>query len=1135
MKIITLNVEGISSNQVYLRKLIKDHRPHIICLQEHWLFNFEKDAIDLIHPDYSYVAKSTDDAEPIPSKQRPRGYGGVATLWHKDLSVTSCSDGSERTLVIQVGDFTVINSYLPCRGGPTIEEFCDEMAQIEEICSKFSPTSTLILAGDLNVDMERHTGTRVTCLKELIQNHSLREFSPIPEPTYIHHSNDAVSKIDYIFTSKPLPEDSSYRRLPLCSSNTSPHCAIILEIAEVQLDQIPRKKPKKTVNQWHKMDEDLYEETIDLYLQDPPDIVDTEAAVKYLVKAIHAATTRAVPTKTIKAPVKPKPFNKAIQSLIAESKRIDWMWKKENCPPSPDPLAVQRYQLRKLLRKAQSVEAAIRRDAEYEDIMNAHQHDDRMFYRLIKKQRQTTQEPISELEVNGTVFKDDLLEAWTSHFSTLAVPGKSPHFDEEFNRQVEADVKAIHTICDRIDSQHIPITMFEISKAIERMKKRKAKDEDNLVAEHLQHGGPNLSRFITNLINRIIETKEIPDAIKGGIMHPIHKKGKPINIAGNHRGISIISIICKVLDLIMLAHQTAAIPDDKCDRQFSFTKGRSPNQATIILSELLAEAKEAKKPLLVATLDIQKAFDVISHPHLLRKLYEGGLPGRWWLLKENSYSNMSSRVIWQNQLGQKFPVYQGNKQGANGSPGDFKEYTDEHHETMAELGLGCHIGSIYVGTLACADDVLLSAWSEMGLAEQLTMMSFFANKDRLTIHPQKTGISVFQISKAELEHLKKKQPWLVNGEGVPVGNEFTHLGVQFNFTTYTSTATATVDNRLKLGRTTTYSLMGAGFHGINGINPTASIHIYKIYVQPRMLYGLEAIDINAPNLERLEVAHRSLIRNIQSLPRRTASASLYILSGILPIEAITDKKRLTLIPSLAKNPTVHDLIFRQIAVKEVTSRSWTVQTQAKLRKYDLDHITDVIRSRLSKEAWKEKVDKAINSHWARKIQQEAAEKSSLKYLNNTFVPNSPHLVWNATSTDPRDVRRAVIKARMLSGSYILQHNRAAFNQTCDRTCPLCDEADEDVPHFLLECSATDHLRKPIINNIIDIIPLVYEDHPSKCWNSQQITQLILDPSHPSVIERLPLSTRELFAIEAKSRSLCFTLHRYRALTLGYRP
>ena len=72
----------------------------------------------------------------------------------------------------------------------------------------------------------------------------------------------------------------------------------------------------------------------------------------------------------------------------------------------------------------------------------------------------------------------------------------------------------------------------------------------------------------------------------------------------------------------------------------------SMSHATIILSEILAEAKVGKKKLLVASLDIQKGFGFISHPHLLRKCYIAGLPGRWWIMKFNTFSNMCSRVTW---------------------------------------------------------------------------------------------------------------------------------------------------------------------------------------------------------------------------------------------------------------------------------------------------------------------------------------------------------------------------------------------------------------------------------------------------------------------------------------------------------
>ena len=69
-----------------------------------------------------------------------------------------------------------------------------------------------------------------------------------------------------------------------------------------------------------------------------------------------------------------------------------------------------------------------------------------------------------------------------------------------------------------------------------------------------------MNSFLAKIINRIIEKRPFPDSIKCGIRHPIHKKGKVINKAGNYRGITIISIIYKVLDCILARLQEATIP-----------------------------------------------------------------------------------------------------------------------------------------------------------------------------------------------------------------------------------------------------------------------------------------------------------------------------------------------------------------------------------------------------------------------------------------------------------------------------------------------------------------------------------------------------------------------------------------------
>jgi hypothetical protein len=55
-----------------------------------------------------------------------------------------------------------------------------------------------------------------------------------------------------------------------------------------------------------------------------------------------------------------------------------------------------------------------------------------------------------------------------------------------------------------------------------------------------------------------------------------------------------------------------------------------------------------------------------------------------------------------------------------------------------------------------------------------------------------------------------------------------------------------------IARRTSYALMGAGLHGLNGLPPAVYIHIYKIYNLPRLLYGLEAIKLGKSDFTALE-------------------------------------------------------------------------------------------------------------------------------------------------------------------------------------------------------------------------------------------------------------------------------------------
>ena len=52
-----------------------------------------------------------------------------------------------------------------------------------------------------------------------------------------------------------------------------------------------------------------------------------------------------------------------------------------------------------------------------------------------------------------------------------------------------------------------------------------------------------------------------------------------------------------------------------------------------------------------------------------------------------------------------------------------------------------------------------------------------------------------------------------------------------------------IEDRKKTARNTAYAIMGAGFHGLNGINPEVSVCIWQTFVRPRLVYGLESINL----------------------------------------------------------------------------------------------------------------------------------------------------------------------------------------------------------------------------------------------------------------------------------------------------
>ncbi|CAC5414420.1 unnamed protein product [Mytilus coruscus] len=188
---------------------------------------------------------------------------------------------------------------------------------------------------------------------------------------------------------------------------------------------------------------------------------------------------------------------------------------------------------------------------------------------------------------------------------------------------------------------------------------------------------------------------------------------------------------------------------------------------------------------------------------------------------------------------------------------------------------------------------------------------FHANKQRYIINSQKS--CVLQ-SKSNGTH-----SWNINGQVLKAHNTATHLGIKQDNGSK-SGSKEVVPYRIQTARITVYALMGAGLHGLNGINPKVSLHLINCYVIPRLL--LDVICLSAKDIKILSTYFFKLMKQIQHLPERTANTGTLLLLGQIPIEAVVHKRMLCTFSNIIanKNSVEYNIANRQLAIK-----TWTLK------------------------------------------------------------------------------------------------------------------------------------------------------------------------------------------------------------------
>ena len=145
-----------------------------------------------------------------------------------------------------------------------------------------------------------------------------------------------------------------------------------------------------------------------------------------------------------------------------------------------------------------------------------------------------------------------------------------------------------------------------------------------------------------------------------------------------------------------------------------------------------------------------------------------------------------------------------------------------------------------------------------------------------------------------------------------------------------------------------------------------------------------------------------------------ANEAVYLLSSVQPIEAILDMHYLRLFGVICRQQylSIWNLAFLQVSTKDRKSRSWFINLQNLLNKYNL------LDDPPQKQKWKDTVKKEVFSHWDLAMKETASRKSKLQHIFWS-VKKKPkaHRLWLITSDKFNMSRKAVMKAKMLLHVY----------------------------------------------------------------------------------------------------------------------
>ena len=166
--------------------------------------------------------------------------------------------------------------------------------------------------------------------------------------------------------------------------------------------------------------------------------------------------------------------------------------------------------------------------------------------------------------------------------------------------------------------------------------------------------------------------------------------------------------------------------------------------------------------------------------------------------------------------------------------------------------------------------------------------------------------------------------------------------------------------------------------------------------------------------------------------------------------------------------------------------------------YQLPHPLSLLDCPPSKTSAKNLFKTHVVDHWQTKFRNESSKLSSLEYFKPNFMSLLvPHPLWSTCGSNPYEICKAIVQAKMLSGRYRTDRLLRHFSNS-EGFCSICNENEfGSLEHLLVSCSTLNQTRNQLLQSLArsndfskSVKSLVLGIYESK----KNLVQLLLDGS-----------------------------------------